>query len=78
MKDLSQEVSLRHLRWVETESVKGWGCAHCSWIFHPPEAMTGKTIDEMKSNFKNELFQAFDSHRCQGQILRQSATGTSR
>jgi hypothetical protein len=26
--------------------------------------MTGKTIDEMKNNFKKELFQAFDSHKC--------------
>jgi hypothetical protein len=58
------ESSSRNLAWVEGQSVEGWGCSECTWLFNPSGPPTGKTLDEMKRNFQAQLSEEFMSHAC--------------
>jgi hypothetical protein len=46
------ESSSRKLVRVEGQSVEGWGCSECVWVFNPSGPAVGKSIDEMKRNFR--------------------------
>ena len=57
--------SSRKLVWVfEEQSVKGWGCSACAWVFHPSGPPTGESLDEMKRNFQERCDQEFALHVC--------------
>jgi hypothetical protein len=58
------ESSSRKLVWVEGQSVEGWGCSECAWVFNPAGPAIGKTLDEMKRNFQMQLSEEFASHAC--------------
>jgi hypothetical protein len=58
------ESSSRRLVWVEGQSVEGWGCSECAWVFNPSGPAIGKTLDEMKRNFQMQLSEEFASHAC--------------
>jgi hypothetical protein len=58
------ESSSRKLVWVETQSVEGWGCSECAWVFNPAGPAIGKSLDEMKRNFQMQLSEEFASHAC--------------
>ncbi len=49
--------SSRQVVWVEGQSVKGWGCSECAWVFHPSGPPTGESLDEMKRNFQTRKSQ---------------------
>jgi hypothetical protein len=60
-----QESSPRRLVWVEGQSVTGWGCSECAWVFNLPAGLpTGKSLDEVKRNFRMQLSEKFASHAC--------------
>ena len=50
--------SVRKVVWVEGQSVKGWGCSECAWLFHPSGPPTGESLDEMKRNFQERCDQS--------------------
>ena len=56
--------SVRKVVWVEGQSVKGWGCSECAWVFHPSGPPTGESLDEMKRNFQTRCDQEFTLHVC--------------
>jgi rubredoxin len=56
--------SSRKVVWVEGQSVKGWGCSECAWVFHPSGPPTGESLDEMKRNFQARCDQEFTLHVC--------------
>ena len=58
------ERSSRKLVWVEGQSVEGWGCSECAWVFNPSGPAVGKSLDEMKRNFQMQLSEEFASHAC--------------
>ena len=59
-----QESSTRKLVWVAEQSVEGWGCSECLWVFNPSGPPIGNTLDEMKLNFEAQLAEEFASHVC--------------
>lgn len=59
-----QESSDRKLVWVEGQSVEGWGCSNCFWVFSPSGPPIGKSLDEMKRRFEAQLAEEFESHAC--------------
>lgn len=58
------ESSSRQLVHIERQSFRGWGCSECAWMFHPHDPPVGKSLDEMKQNFKMQLSEEFASHAC--------------
>jgi hypothetical protein len=58
------ESSSRKLAWVQGQSVVGWGCSECAWVFSPSGPPTGKSLDEIKRNFQVQLSKEFASHAC--------------
>ena len=59
-----QECSSRKLVWVEEQSVVGWGCSECAWVFNLPELPDGKSLDEVKRNLEMQLSEEFAFHTC--------------
>jgi rubredoxin len=59
-----EESSSRKLVRIEGQSLMGWGCSECSWVFHPSDPPIGKSLDEMKRNFQMQLSQEFECHDC--------------
>jgi len=59
-----QESSSRELVWVEMQNFQGWGCSKCAWIFNPVGWPAGKTLEQMKENFRIQLAKEFESHAC--------------
>jgi rubredoxin len=60
----AQEISTTKLVWIENDAFAGWRCADCSWIFQPSRRIKGATFEELKENFRKELFNDFDAHVC--------------
>ena len=54
----------RKMIWIELERFRGFGCSECGWRFHPSGAPTGKSFDEMMSNFELQRDMEFESHVC--------------
>jgi hypothetical protein len=54
----------RELVGLKTPDFQGWGCSQCAWVFSPSDALKGKTIEEMKENYRLERDQAFAAHSC--------------
>jgi rubredoxin len=53
------------------------GCSECGWVFKPSGPPVGKTLEEMKRNFLQQLDKEFESHNCNVYPRRKSATGQS-
>ena len=68
-----QERSCREVVWFEGQSVAGWGCSECAWVFNSSGPPIGKTLEEMKRNFQMQLSEEFASHHC-AEHLRVKAT----
>jgi hypothetical protein len=58
------ESMCRKLEWVESQGFQGWGCSECAWVFKSSWPPLGKSIDEMKAEFKQHRDKAFASHVC--------------
>ena len=58
------EPKRRKLVWVERPNFQGWACSECAWVFRPSWLFVGKTIEEMKTEFGQELDKEFASHVC--------------
>jgi len=56
--------SSREVVWIERQSLVGWGCSECGWVFNPSGPPIGKTLEEMKRNFQMQLSEEFASHDC--------------
>jgi hypothetical protein len=56
--------ALRELVWIEDDRFRGWGCSECAWVFNPPGAPTGKSLDESKRNFELQRGKEFKLHLC--------------
>jgi hypothetical protein len=54
----------RKLVWIDEMRFRGFGCSECGWRFKPGSAPTGKSFDEMMSNFELQRDQEFTSHVC--------------
>ena len=54
----------RRLVWVEGREIAGWGCSDCIWVFSPPGAASGKSLDEMPRNYQLQLSADFAFHHC--------------
>ena len=63
-REVAMEPMRRKLVWTESPSFKGWACTECAWVFNPSWPLVGKSIDEMKTNFGQQLDQEFESHGC--------------
>jgi len=59
-----QECSCREVVSFEGQSVAGWGCSECAWVFNPSGPPIGKTLEEMKRNFQMRLSEEFVHHDC--------------
>jgi hypothetical protein len=55
---------LRELVGIKTPDFQGWACSQCAWVFNPSDALNGKTLEEMKENYKLERDQTFAAHSC--------------
>jgi hypothetical protein len=64
MSTLSPGGSSRKLAWIRKQNVEGWGCSECAWVFQPTGPPIGKSLSEMKQNFRIQLSQEFASHLC--------------
>jgi len=60
----AQEGSHREMVWIERQSLAGWGCSDCAWVFHPSGPPEGQTLEEMKRHYQMQLFEEFASHDC--------------
>jgi hypothetical protein len=56
--------ALRKLVWIEHDRFQGWGCSECAWVFSPSDALTGKSLDEMKQIFESQRAKGFAFHVC--------------
>ncbi len=54
----------RKLVWVERPDFQAWGCSECAWVFNPPSAVVGNSVEEMKTNFGRQRDKEFASHVC--------------
>ena len=54
----------RRLVWVEKPNFQRWTCSECNWTFNPSWPLVGKTIDEMKESFGQQLDKEFAAHFC--------------
>jgi rubredoxin len=63
-REVTMEPMRRRLVWVERPNFQRWTCTECSWVFNPSWPLVGKTIDEMKENFGQQLDEEFASHVC--------------
>ena len=54
----------RELVRVERKNFQGWACTECAWVFKPSETLTGRSLGEMKENYKQQRDKEFKSHVC--------------
>ena len=54
----------RTLVWIEQQRFRGFGCSECGWRFKPSAEPTGKSFDEMMSNFELQRDKEFILHVC--------------
>jgi hypothetical protein len=54
----------RKLVWVESQSFEGFGCSECNWMFNPPGALVGKSLDKMKQTYEAQRDKEFAAHVC--------------
>jgi hypothetical protein len=54
----------RNLIWIEDESIQGWGCSDCAWVFNPVGLPTGKSLEEMMRKYEEERDKHFAAHVC--------------
>ena len=59
------EARRRKLVQVETKNFQGWVCSECAWVFKPSGPLGGTSIDEMKTQFMQQLDNEFASHACE-------------
>ena len=59
-----QENPSRKLEWVEGQSVGGWGCSNCAWVFRPSNLPSGTSVDELAAHAQRQLDQEFAAHDC--------------
>lgn len=52
------------LVWIDEPHYWGEGCSECEWVFNPSGPPTGKSLDEMKENYKRQLDRDFAAHVC--------------
>jgi hypothetical protein len=55
---------MRKMIWVSTAERETWGCAECSWSFHPSGPPLGDSLEEMKKNYEHQRDKEFDAHKC--------------
>jgi hypothetical protein len=54
----------RKLVWVEKPNAQRWTCTECAWVFNASWPLVGKTIDEMKEEFRQQRDKEFAAHVC--------------
>ena len=54
----------RKLVWIEGQAFEGFGCSECSWVFEPPGALVGKSLDEVKQKYEVQRDKEFAAHVC--------------
>jgi hypothetical protein len=54
----------RELEWIEKQDFGGWGCSECAWVFNPTRTPTGKSLDEMVQNYREQRDKSFAAHVC--------------
>jgi hypothetical protein len=54
----------RKLVWIDQARFRGFGCSECGWRFKPSAEPTGKSFDEMMSNFELQRDKEFILHVC--------------
>jgi hypothetical protein len=63
-REVAKEPMRRKLVWVEKPNFQRWTCTECGWEFNPSWPLVGKTIEEMKENFGQQLEKEFAAHVC--------------
>jgi len=54
----------RKLVWIESQTFEGFGCSECNWEFEPPDALVGKSLDEVKQKYEAQRDKEFAAHVC--------------
>jgi hypothetical protein len=54
----------RKLVWVESQAFEGFGCSECNWVFNPPGALVGESLNEMKQKYEAQRDNEFAAHVC--------------
>ena len=54
----------RKLVWMESQTFEGFGCSECTWVFKPPGALVGESLDEMKQKYEAQRDKEFAAHVC--------------
>ena len=54
----------RKLVWVEGQAFEGFGCSECNWVFNPPGALVGESLNEMKQKYEAQRDNEFAAHVC--------------
>jgi rubredoxin len=57
--------SRRKLLRVDGQDFQGWVCSECAWVFNPSGPPAGKSIEEMKTHYKEQRDKEFASHLCE-------------
>jgi hypothetical protein len=55
----------RSLVWTKNGAFAGWACSECAWLFNPPAALVGKSLDEMQNTFELQRKREFAAHLCE-------------
>jgi len=54
----------RKLIWIESENFVGFACSKCNWVFNPPGALHGDSLDEMREWYEAQRDKEFAAHVC--------------
>jgi hypothetical protein len=53
----------RTLVWNDT--LQGFGCSECGWMFRPTGPLVAKSLNEMKADYEAQRDKEFANHVCQ-------------
>jgi hypothetical protein len=55
---------MRRLVWIEDQTLQGFGCSECNWMFNPSGPPVGESLDEMKRKYEAQRDKEFAAHVC--------------
>jgi hypothetical protein len=56
--------SSRKLVWLEEQTIHGWGCSECGWVFRVPGPPLGDSLNKRVRQFEGQLSEEFAVHDC--------------
>jgi hypothetical protein len=54
----------RDLIWIAKPNFEGFGCSECNWVFEPSDALSGKSLNELKQKYEAQRAKEFAEHNC--------------